>query len=152
MELSMIQFLKKLPQRERNFYLLMNSYNLHLNNLSHCNNETQQEGSKLLSEFFESEILKLVVNEVQSTPAPFYENHITIDEKAEKSTSEINKFKIVNLADKEFNEKLGEWASSFSNSDDENDTNEKRLANESDLSSSSDNEQDTKILNHGLSI
>jgi hypothetical protein len=148
MELPLIRFLKSLPQKQRNFYLLMNAYNLTLNELGDRypdnDNDSKQEGVKLISEFFETEISRLL----ETSSSPFYESQTTRNEKAEKSIPDklniIDQMNAVNLADDEFDEKLGKWASSFSDSDDETNKKDRRLANESDLSSDDEDQEKHK--------
>lgn len=110
MELPIIRFLEKLPEKERKFYLLMNAYNLSLNGFYECSDDIKQEGFALISKFFETEINDIIE---KSSSTRHTRN------KKDKDINVSDVMKIVESADIEFDKKLGEWASSFSNSDDD---------------------------------
>lgn len=181
-EVNFVRFLKKLSPRDRKLYILLESYRDSLAKFNISDEILQVEATQLLSEFFETEIFKLLESTAQPFHNSIYESHR--NDKAERSVSvkksEINKadkleternnisrlfliqnsqchtqcgltassrdFKlsVIRDIDKQFDEKLGEWASSFSDSDYNTEDEKpvdftKRLANASDLSS--DDEQ-----------
>lgn len=122
-----VRFLEKLAPRERNFFLLMDTYR---DSFSKYNISDATEHSSV-QEFFEAEILRILESE-----PPIYDTNRKRDEMAERSVSvqRDTNLKAVLEADRLFDENLGEWASSFSDDDDDI----KRLANDSDLSSQDD--------------
>ena len=147
-DIKMIQFLKKLPSRERNFYLLMRSYDRALFQCKRYDVNAQSEAVETVAEFFEGQIDQLLGKSVSS---PIYDIPRPRDEKAEKSIIEDTppkdvltafhdqKLAAIRSIDKGFDDKLGAWASSFSKSGDEITSDAtKRLSNESDLSSDED--------------
>lgn len=142
-EVTFLRFLKKLSYRDRKLYILLESYRSALTKYNDADELLQTEASSLLSAFFETEIYKLLESSVNP---PIYESHR--NDRAERSVSlkKPDKLSLIRDIDKQFDEKIGEWASSFS--DDEKDVTEeqqpidaltKRLSNASDLSS--DDEQ-----------
>jgi len=119
-ELPMIRFLSKLPQRERLFYMFMRSYDRDLTSL--INKSTDNAAVLELSDLYESSIIYLLDvippvcnNQVIKVESP----HIDSDD-----TKHI-KLRIKHKADDndEFADKIGKWASPFSSSDDEPDKN-----------------------------
>ena len=122
-ELAFFRFLRKLPEKDRNLYLWLNSYREGLARFNNCPPEIQNEVQSLLEELFEPEINKVV--ELPNTP--IFDTHHRKD-RAERS---ISKPKPLAKIDAELDEKLGPWVSSSSDDDDDS----KRLSNESDLSS-----------------
>jgi hypothetical protein len=114
-----ICFLKKLPQRERNFYILMKSYRQSLDELNKCDLSTMKDGFDVLSDCFEGEINRILEN----SKSAIYENQAMRNEDAEQSTSGklniIDDMQGLKFIDDQFDKKLGTWASSFSDEDDE---------------------------------
>lgn len=141
-EVTFLRFLKKLSPRDRKLYILLESYRNSLTKFNNANDVSQVEAASLFSEFFESEISKLLESSIQY---PIYESHR--NDKAERSVSvkksvinKPDKLSVIRDIDKQFDEKLGEWASSFSDSEDNPEDEPpvdvtKRIANASDLSS-----------------
>lgn len=157
-EVTFLRFLNKLSTRDRKLYILLESYRNSLIKFNDANEVSQFEASSLFSDFFESEISKLLESSILY---PIYESHR--NDKAERSVSvkkslinkpdklETSRFLIQNPSrdfklsvirdiDKQFDEKLGEWASSFSDSEDNPEDEPpvdvtKRITNASDLSS-----------------
>jgi hypothetical protein len=91
-----------------------------------------------------STVLETEINKfLEVSNSPIYETHVKRDERAEKSASQakppkVDKFKVVREIDAQLDDKLGKWASSFSDDDEED---EKRLDDSSDLSSHDDDER-----------
>lgn len=140
-----LRFLKTLPEREQKLYLFLTSYHEMLHKFGGAGDKDP------ISNAFKVEITKLV----EMSNSPIYEPHQKRDERAEKSVEKLTskareaKLKVVREIDRQLDDKLGGWASSFS--DDEDEDTEKRLDDSSDLSSHDGDEKgilvtDTQIL------
>lgn len=139
MDTHIIKFIKTLSERDRSFYILMRSYERDITDSIKLNYPHLDQNLSELSLFYENEIIQ-VLNSTNSMP--IYQNQNFHDDKAESSSTDYKaknqlEKNRVNLLNDEFAEKLGKWASSFS--DDENTTLVSELINKdknsSDLSS-----------------
>lgn len=133
-ELKIFSLLKTLPAKERNFYFMMQAYEHALTNLNNYNDKERVEPSKLISEFFINEITRIL-----SHKSPVYNSQDTQNDHAEKSET-VDKIQVIEVmqaikaTDSHFDDKLGQWASSFSNE------------SESDFSSSSSSSEDVQKI------
>jgi hypothetical protein len=153
-ELNFFRFLKKLPPHNRNLYILLQSYRDCLSKFNNLDTESQLEAFSVLSEVFETDIINLIEShtglvESPNPASPIYEAIRNERAEVSKSSSNINKpdrLAVIKSIDKQFDDTLGEWGSSFSTSGDdeplftpETSDSIKRLSNASDLSSHEDN-------------
>lgn len=161
-ELNFFRFLKKLPSHDRTLYILLQYYRDSLIRFNDLNGECQLEAVSALSDVFEPDILNLLqtrtgVVELTTPVPPIYE--AIRNERAEVSSTsstllnnKVDKLAVIRSIDKQFDDNLGEWGSSFSNSDDSEEPvykedppklqasdSIKRLSNASDLSSDEEN-------------
>jgi hypothetical protein len=105
------KFLKTLSTRDRHFFIVMETYKQSLVKL-----QDHDEYNSIISNMFEPLILKLLSYNDKSSHENYGGKQIQ-DEDVEKSIKK--KLKAVKQTDHEFDEKLGDWASSFSKSGDE---------------------------------
>lgn len=119
------RFLQKLPKRDRNLYLILNQYHETMAKFNSVGDISLWNQIEELAHQFEEDIL-VVVN---TTNPPIYDAH----HRKEDAEPSIPRPKPLAKTDVEFDEKLGAWASSFSESEEDDDP--KRFADNSDLSS-----------------
>lgn len=109
--LELYKFVKRLPARDRSFYLLMRAYEIHAATVIDSSYDGAPEAIDFLSGLFEDEILQLTA----TVKPPVYIERAR-DEPAEISVLSIHPPIVPDPTDP-FAAKLGNWASSFSNSD-----------------------------------
>lgn len=122
---NFIMFLGSLPTKDRNFYLLMQSYQYNLIKCGKYDPDTQKEAIRIVTDFFEPEISRFSSFTFKKYSCKKLYNHKTTDNNSETtnnnskiSTREKSSILPITLIDEQLDEKLGGWASSFSDSDD----------------------------------
>ena len=123
---ELLHFIESLPRKDKLFYLLMRAYESELSQIP----DKSSPIAKVISNIYEREILHLLYSDSRHS---VYESQIPRDENAESSHSKMEESK--NPEDKTpdipfktpvctdakiddpFESKLGQWASSFSDSD-----------------------------------
>lgn len=104
-DLIFLQFLKSLPVKERSFFILMQSYERILTKIDASVDPCKHDAFKIASEVYESEITRCL-KDLSITPLSVASKPI------------VHAIPAIKIADKKFDEKLGEWCSSFSDEDD----------------------------------
>lgn len=117
-EIAFFRFLKSLPRKERNLYLWLNCYREQLSKSDNLEAELRNEMQSLLKELFETEI------------KPSEDNLISeIKPKSSPKPAAKVRYPHIDKAERELDEKLGSWASSFSDDDSYDELDEKSTEN-----------------------
>ena len=118
-EMNFLKFIKTLPSKDRSFYLMMQVYKRDLSK------SRDVDTSNVISSIYEEEINNIlglnIRKEIPSLPDQVINEDNTIRQTHLIRMSDVikheNRENSINRLDNLFDEKLGEWASSFSDGD-----------------------------------
>lgn len=134
-DIKLLKFVKSLSPRDQLFFLLMRDYMRAAE--ANASEEYMEENCRL----YQDAILRLKSVEEIAQKHPIYESQPVRNDKAEPSISKdhkplgiVEQMRAIDVTDKNFDDKLGEWASSLSLESDPDDP-KKKDHNKSDLSS-----------------